>query len=44
VLDVNANPDLDATSALMASARAVGLTYADIVERIINTAAARMLQ
>lgn len=44
VLDVNANPDLDATSALMASARAVGLTYADIVERIINNAATRMVQ
>ena len=44
VLDVNANPDLDVTSALMTSARAVGLTYADIVERIINHATVRMPQ
>jgi D-alanine-D-alanine ligase len=42
VLDVNPNPDLDSTSALMASARSVGMTYADVVERIVKNATARM--
>ena len=44
VLDVNPNPDLDLTSALIASAGAVGLSYADVVERIIEHASARMPQ
>jgi D-alanine-D-alanine ligase len=42
VLDVNPNPDLDTTSALMASAHAKGMTYADVVELIIHHASARM--
>lgn len=42
VLDVNPNPDLDSNSAIMTSARSVGLTYADVVERIILHATARM--
>jgi len=42
VLDVNPNPDLDATSALMAGARSAGLSYADVVERIVRHATARM--
>ena len=42
VLDVNPNPDLDTTSALMASARAKGMTYADVIELIIDHATARL--
>lgn len=42
VLDVNPNPDIDVTSALMASARACGMSYADVVARIIEHALARM--
>lgn len=43
ILDVNPNPDIDVTSALMASARAQGMSYADVVARIIGHASARML-
>jgi len=42
VLDVNPNPDIDLTSALMTSAKAAGLTYADVIERIISHATKRM--
>ncbi len=42
ILDVNPNPDLDVVSALILSAQAVGMSYSDVVERIIRYAAARM--
>jgi D-alanine-D-alanine ligase len=42
VLDVNPNPDMDLSSALMASAAAAGMSYADVIESIIGYAAARM--
>jgi len=42
ILDVNANPDLDVTSVLSISARAVGLSYGAMVDRIISFAAERL--
>lgn len=42
VLDVNANCDLDLTSALMKSAKALGLAYHHVVARIVEYAAARV--
>ncbi len=42
ILDVNPNPDIDVTSALMLSARTNGLTYNQVVTRIVELAAARM--
>jgi D-alanine-D-alanine ligase len=42
VLDVNANPELDPESVVVAGARARGLTYGQMVSRIIEFAAARM--
>lgn len=42
VLDVNANCDLDLTSALVRSARAAGLPYHAVVGRIVQHAAERM--
>ncbi len=42
ILDVNANPDLDVTSVLAAGARAVGLTFGQMVDRIVQFAAERM--
>jgi D-alanine-D-alanine ligase len=42
VLDVNANCDLDLTSALMRSARVAGLPYHAVVGRIVQHAAERM--
>ena len=42
ILDVNANPDLDVTSVLPVSSRAVGLTYGEMINRIVQYAAARM--
>jgi D-alanine-D-alanine ligase len=42
VLDVNPNPDMDTTSALMTSAAAAGMAYADVIESIITYATARM--
>jgi len=43
VLDVNPNPDIDPISALIASAKACGMSYADVVERIIGHAVDRMM-
>lgn len=42
VLDVNPNPDMDTTSAILASAGAVGMSYADLAERIVSYATLRM--
>ncbi|MBI3243807.1 MAG: hypothetical protein HYZ49_16095 [Chloroflexi bacterium] len=42
ILDINPNPDIDYTSALMTSARACGLTYNQVVTRIVELASARM--
>jgi D-alanine-D-alanine ligase len=42
ILDVNANPDLDVTSVLPVSARALGLSYGAMLDRIVYFAAARM--
>ncbi len=42
VLDVNANPDLDVTSVLAVGARAIGLTFGQMAERIVQYAAERM--
>lgn len=42
ILDVNPNPDIDYTSALMLSARTNGLTYNQVAARIVELAAARM--
>ena len=42
VLDVNANPELDPESVVVAGARARGLSYGQMVGRIIELAAARM--
>lgn len=42
VLDVNANPELDPESVVIAGARASGMTYADLVTRITGLAARRM--
>ncbi len=44
ILDVNPNPDIDSTSALMTSARAKGLTYNQVVTRIVELALIRMPQ
>jgi D-alanine-D-alanine ligase len=44
VLDVNANPELDPESVVVAGARARGLTYGQMVGRIIEFAAERMPQ
>jgi hypothetical protein len=41
VLDVNTNPDIDVESAFAVSASACGLTYVDVIERIIRCAVAR---
>lgn len=42
ILDANANPDLDVTSVLPSGARALGLTYGQMVDRILRYAAERM--
>lgn len=42
ILDVNANPDLDVVSVLPCGARALGLTYGQMVDRIVQFATARM--
>jgi D-alanine-D-alanine ligase len=42
VLDVNANPDLDVTSVLPISATALGLSFGQLVDRILQSAAERM--
>lgn len=42
ILDVNCNPDLDVTSVLPISAKSLGLTYGQMVDRIVEFAAARM--
>ena len=42
ILDVNANPDLDVTSVLPGGARALGLSYGQMVDRILQFAAERM--
>jgi D-alanine-D-alanine ligase len=42
ILDANANPDLDVTSVLPISARALGLSYGGMVDRILGFAAERM--
>jgi D-alanine-D-alanine ligase len=42
ILDVNANPDLDVTSVLPVSSRAVGCSYGAMLDRIIGYAAGRM--
>jgi D-alanine-D-alanine ligase len=42
ILDVNPNPDLDVTSVLPAGARALGMTYGQMVDRIVSYAAERM--
>lgn len=42
VLDVNPNPDMDTTSAILASAGAMGMSYADLAERILGYASLRM--
>lgn len=41
VLDVNANPDVDPISVIVAATRARGLTYGQMVDRMIQFAAAR---
>ena len=42
VLDVNANPELDPLSVVLAGARVSGMTYGQMVGRIIQFAAVRM--
>ena len=42
ILDVNPNPDLDVTSVLPVGARALGLSYGQMVARILGYAAVRM--
>ncbi len=42
ILDVNANPDLDVTSVLPRSAEAIGLSYGQMVDRIVSFAMERM--
>jgi D-alanine-D-alanine ligase len=42
ILDVNTNPDIDVASAFAVSASAHGLSYRDMIERIIGYAVARM--
>jgi D-alanine-D-alanine ligase len=42
ILDVNANPDLDPTSVHPIAAEVMGLTYGQMVSRIVECAAARM--
>jgi D-alanine-D-alanine ligase len=42
ILDVNPNPDLDVTSVLPAGARALGLSYGQMIERILDFAAERL--
>lgn len=42
ILDVNSNPELDETSVVLAGAMAIGLTYGQMVSRIIEFAAQRM--
>jgi D-alanine-D-alanine ligase len=44
LLDVNANPELDPESVVVAGARAIGLSYGQMVSRIIQSAAVRMPQ
>lgn len=43
ILDVNANPELDPLSVVLAGAKAQGMTYGQMVSRIISFASARML-
>ncbi len=42
ILDVNANPELDPLSVVLAGAKARGMTYGQMASRIIQFAAARM--
>jgi D-alanine-D-alanine ligase len=42
VLDVNCNPDLDVTSVLPISSNALGLTFGQMVDRIVTLASERM--
>lgn len=42
ILDVNVNCDLDATSVVMRSAAVRGLTYTDVIGRVLNGATLRM--
>lgn len=42
ILDVNANPELDPESVVLAGAKAKGMTYGQMVSRIIECAAERM--
>lgn len=42
ILDVNVNCDLDATSVVMRAAATRGLTYTDVIGRILNGAVLRM--
>ncbi len=42
VLDINPNPDLDETSVLPLAARAVGLSFGQMVDRIVCLAAERL--
>jgi D-alanine-D-alanine ligase len=42
LLDVNCNPDLDVTSVLPISAKALGLSFGQMVDRILTFALARM--
>lgn len=44
ILDINPNPDIDTTSALMISARAHGLEYRQVVARIVQHATERIRQ
>jgi D-alanine-D-alanine ligase len=44
ILDVNANPDLDVTSVVAAGARAVGLDFGQMADRIVQLAAERMTE
>ncbi len=42
ILDINANPDLDVTSVLPLGAAVLGLSYGQMIDRIIQYAAERM--
>lgn len=42
ILDVNANPDLDVSSVLPRSSEAAGLSYGEMVDRIVSLAAPRL--
>jgi len=42
ILDINANPELDPESVVLAGARAIGLNYGAMAARIVDLAAARM--